>query len=306
MADLKVYHRLVSKSASEAVDNISFIDALVVDTCQRSLIISKRDQNLSANWECFSGKFAYALLLRIVAGLESRIVGETEIQSQFKEALLHANSKAELKPLQPWLQRVLSDVKSIRSKYLQNIGGSSYGTLARRLLSDTKQKYVLMIGAGQLAAGIIPYLNGATITCFNRNPSRAEKLRESLRSSVDISLADWNATSEPMAKADILIFCTPVNIAFEQRVIDELTRHRRLDCVEIVHFGGRVEELEHWQAFKLFYCLTHIFDVQADQNELKESKVEAARHACQDIADQRYLMDAITINHGWEDLAAFF
>ncbi|MCC7042289.1 MAG: hypothetical protein IT183_00360 [Acidobacteria bacterium] len=94
---------------------------------------------------------AYALLLEIVCGLRSPLIGETEVQAQFKEFLASAAARDNR-----WLkrvgQRVLGDAKRIRHKHLQGFGAHSYGRLAARHLIGTR---VAVVGTGALASEVV-------------------------------------------------------------------------------------------------------------------------------------------------------
>jgi glutamyl-tRNA reductase len=94
---------------------------------------------------------AYALLLEIVCGLRSPLIGETEVQAQFKSFMASLDPAADR-----WLrrlgERVLADAKSIRQRYLQGFGSHSYGWLAsRHIVGDC----VALIGTGALAHQVL-------------------------------------------------------------------------------------------------------------------------------------------------------
>jgi len=95
---------------------------------------------------------AYALLVEIVSGLRSPIVGETEVQSQFKTFLdsLDATEHGAVKRLG---QRVLADAKTIRHDHLQGVGAHSYGHLAAQHVPAGAR--VAVIGTGALAAEVL-------------------------------------------------------------------------------------------------------------------------------------------------------
>jgi glutamyl-tRNA reductase len=94
---------------------------------------------------------AYALLLEIVCGLRSPLIGETEVQAQFKSFMAALDPAADR-----WLrrlgERVLADAKSIREQYLQGFGSHSYGRLASRHIVGDR---VALIGTGALARQVL-------------------------------------------------------------------------------------------------------------------------------------------------------
>jgi glutamyl-tRNA reductase len=94
---------------------------------------------------------AYALLVEIVSGLRSPLIGETEVQAQFKAFLdtLDAQAHADLIRLG---QRVLTDAKLIRRRHLQGFGARSYSGLA--LGHIPPDAHVVLVGTGALAAEI--------------------------------------------------------------------------------------------------------------------------------------------------------
>jgi glutamyl-tRNA reductase len=98
-----------------------------------------------------TGADAYALLLEVVCGLRSPLIGETEVQAQFKQFL--ASPTVAANPgLQRLGQRVLGDAKRIRYKHLQGFGAHSYGQLtARHLVGD----HLVVIGTGALACQVV-------------------------------------------------------------------------------------------------------------------------------------------------------
>lgn len=94
---------------------------------------------------------AYELLLEVVAGLRSPLIGETEVQAQFKEFLASPAVRAD-RTLVRLGQRVLTDARRIRRKYLQGFGAHSYGRLAAAHLSTDR---AVVIGTGALASQVV-------------------------------------------------------------------------------------------------------------------------------------------------------
>ena len=112
---------------------------------------------------------AYALLLEIVCGLRSPLLGETEVQAQFKDFLAALDPVAER-----WLrrvgERVLADAKLIRHGFLQGFGAHSYGQIAVRYLEGDR---VALIGTGALAREVLVRVDPRLpVDVWRRRPDR--------------------------------------------------------------------------------------------------------------------------------------
>jgi glutamyl-tRNA reductase len=128
-------------------------------TCMREVSFVDSVPGAPQNLEgALRDEHAYAVLVEIVSGLRSPLIGETEVQAQFK-AFLDA-----LDPVtHGWLRRlgqhVLGDVKRIRTRHLQHVGAHSYGRLAARHVTA---RHVAVIGAGALARDVVTVLDQHT------------------------------------------------------------------------------------------------------------------------------------------------
>jgi glutamyl-tRNA reductase len=288
--------------------------AFVLDSCQRKLwvgIDSKRDLP-SAPYEIFRGIDAYAFLLSVATGLESQVVGETDIFGQIKEAwkqqseILPTEFKKELSP---WIQRLFEDTKEIRSLYLQNIGGSSYGSLLRKLLKDHQSLAkgpTLLIGAGQLAHSVAPYLMDHELLISNRTPLRAQELafelQEQNTSARVRALVSQDEELSALSNAAQVIVCVPLDPQRDARRIAALGDSR----AHIVHLGMRASETSAWTSMPGFHSLDEIFQIEKSVTAIRSIQVEKARSACREKSMLRALGGGSTsISHGWEDLAAF-
>lgn len=128
--------------------------------------------------EIYQGQQAYQFLLEIVCGLRSPLIGETEVQGQFKQfiARLQAEAPHFWANYAHLFQGLLAESKKIRSSHLVNLGSQSYGSLLRRRLVDQEQ--VTLIGAGQLVADLLPWLKKLKkIDIYTRRTEAAEKLK---------------------------------------------------------------------------------------------------------------------------------
>ena len=141
----------------------------VWETCLRSLVFTHPGHVAAPGDEFFVGHEAYRFLLEIVCGLHSPITGETEVMGQFK---IFAQTWTNLEPRRISLvQRLLNDAKTLRARYLSNLGTQSYGSWLRKNMVASR---IHVIGAGHLAQEILPYLEKqATVTIHTRRPTNA-------------------------------------------------------------------------------------------------------------------------------------
>jgi glutamyl-tRNA reductase len=125
-------------------------------TCLRDILfITDPPGALVAHEPVLTEAAAYALLLEVVCGLRSPLVGETEVQAQFK-AFLASLDPADDGWLQRLGQRVLADAKHVRTRHLQGFGAHSYARLALTRVTATR---LAIIGAGALAQEILQRLD---------------------------------------------------------------------------------------------------------------------------------------------------
>lgn len=163
--DLYIGHRRKPHVFSPAMDGA------VWATCLRSLAFGRHpmELGLSPTDEIYSHLNAYKFLLEIVCGLHSPILGETEVFGQFKN---FAQEWAKQSPDRaPLIQRVLSDAKLLRSKYLSHLGTQSYGSWLKRNL---KGGSVHILGGGQLVQEILPHIEkrAGKVFLHVRDPQR--------------------------------------------------------------------------------------------------------------------------------------
>jgi glutamyl-tRNA reductase len=127
--------------------------AILWRTCLREVVFltdgTDSDERGDAQAPVVTDAEAYALLLEIVCGLRSPLVGETEVQAQFK-AFLASLDRWRDAPLLRLGQRVLADAKVIRERHLQGFGAHSYGPLVARHVP--KGRRAILVGTGALAA----------------------------------------------------------------------------------------------------------------------------------------------------------
>lgn len=97
---------------------------------------------------------AYAHLLEVICGLDSPMIGETEVLHQFK--VFTAGLSSDHGMWREVTQSLLIDARAIRARHLIGLGSRSYGSAVRRLVADTPR--VALAGTGMLAKEIAPFL----------------------------------------------------------------------------------------------------------------------------------------------------
>ncbi len=151
-------------------------------------------------------------LIRVAGGMDSLVLGESEILGQLKKAWAEAREAETVGNLLDRLcQHAVTTAKAIRHQ--SAIGDEPISVaytaivLARRLFSDLDSRHVLLLGAGEMIELCARHLmqHGVTrLTIANRDFSRAEALASALNAT-PLALADLD---EVLPNADILISST--------------------------------------------------------------------------------------------------
>lgn len=253
--------------------------------------------------EVFEGVDAYRFLLRVATGLESQIVGETDIFGQLKEAWRKCADGFDTGIL---MQKLFEDTKDIRSRYLQNLGGASYGSLVRMMLRQSPGP-TLVVGAGQLAQSVAPFLLDQEIWLLNRSSEKLQDLYASLilqgqgdqKPRIRIISKDEEAMAWQEAAA--VVVCIPFDTVCDAERVSLRDGH----AGPVIHLGGHREEAGVWKALPNFQALDDLFALKKAQGDVRMTQVQQAARACDEKAKLRALGASITIPHGWEDLAVF-
>jgi hypothetical protein len=295
-----------------------------LDTCQRWIWVSDA-QNLgilvqeisqiggsNVFAEVFKGKEAYLFLLRLATGLLSEVVGETDIFGQFKEAWrqLSLQSSSKQAGISQWVQRVFEDTKEIRTQYLQSLGGSSYGSLVRKLLRDRDSSFqnpILVVGAGQIARSVAPLLLESELWLWNRDPIHLCAFYEDLLGRAQAPMKKIQTKEEEAQawkQASHIVICIPFDSTEDQRRIQWFLANPSPNRT-IIHLGGMKEQAGLWQSVPQFYCLSDLFALNGSLSKVRSVQVTQAERACEERAKLRALGVSLSIPHGWEDLACF-
>ncbi len=320
LAELTVLNRRTPERTPTAL----LPDACVLGTCLREVRIAMADAREqptgseadAAGYERYAGAEAYRFLLQLACGLESEIAGETEILGQIKQAWRdHEAAQPEAaKALRPWMQRLLQDTKEIRSEYVVSLGSATYGSLVRRLLGGALTGPTLLIGAGQLAETILPFLDNGEVLVWNRGRERSEAMLARQRvAQVEgrVHLLEASTAAEDAAwrRAHDVVICIPADAARDGQRVQLWHRHGQ-PAGRVLHLGIHDAEGTAWSGLPRLATLADLFGLRDTQASQRELQLARARRACLNKAQLARLDDADgsragSSNHGWEDLAVF-
>lgn len=181
----------VKKGSGEKASTLSPDAWSLFETCQRKIYISMiPDIDLSETKAEYieQGEFAYLTLLNVLCGMESRIVGETEVFGQFKLFVNNEEFAVHrwFKQFQRIAQDLIADVKDVRHHCMQGTGHRSYGSIIQTYVKDYHS--LAIIGGGHLVQKTLPYLNNSShqISIFLRSPIKAKALPERLMKNVTV------------------------------------------------------------------------------------------------------------------------
>ncbi|HVL15789.1 MAG TPA: glutamyl-tRNA reductase [Gemmata sp.] len=171
-------------------------------------------------------------LFRVASGLDSVVVGETQIAGQVKEAYELAQRAGATGPLVHALfPAALRVSKRVRSETRVGEGHASVSSAAvefvREVFETFTDKTVLVIGAGEmgrLTLNHIRELNPARVLVTNRSPERAEAVAAEHGGQV----VPWDQLDDALALADIVLSTTGApEYVVSRRRFDEKVRPRR-------------------------------------------------------------------------------
>lgn len=178
---LKLWNFSSGTHPEEEFNGTSF----VLKTCQRTLVLAFNDHpfvegSLPAH-KLHTAEEAYLFLLETICGLNSKLIGENEIVSQFKAAYqIYTQSTFKNTKLLQILEKLFKDAKDIRTQYLIGISQKTYASLTRKhLIQKAKAAHVVVVGSGALAEDLInQFKKKALVSICARNSTRAQELAE--------------------------------------------------------------------------------------------------------------------------------
>lgn len=211
----------------------SILENVIISTCNRTEIFAVVDQihtgryyikRFLANWFqmdmqilepyllFFEEEEAVKHLYRVTSGLDSLIIGETQILGQVKDAFTSAQTIGTTGTILNQLFREsVHFAKNVHHtmKINENAVSISYAAVevVKKACVDVANKKTVIVGAGKMGVLAIQNMLGAKIadvTLLNRTSARAEDVAEKL----GIQWSDYASLSEQLKHADIVITST--------------------------------------------------------------------------------------------------
>jgi glutamyl-tRNA reductase len=256
-------------SESELVDAMkqlqqqkSILENVIVSTCNRTEVYAVVDQlhtgryyikSFLANWfhmeidaltpylNIMENEAAVEHLFRVASGLDSMILGETQILGQVKSSYLLAQEHGTIGTIFNQLfKQAVTFAKRAHSE--TEIGANavsvSYAAveLAKKIFGDLSSKHVLIIGAGKMGELAAQNLYGSgvgKVTVVNRTLEKAEQLAKKFSGAAK-SLSELSCA---LLEADIVISSTGAKdyiITKEMMVhVEKMRKGRPLFMVDI-------------------------------------------------------------------------
>lgn len=171
-------------------------------------------------------------LFSLAAGLDSMVLGETEIFGQIKDAYAAAHAAGTTaRQLNKLFQESFRIGKAVRHNTQIQRGSTSVGSvaveLAEKIFGDLRDSHVMLLGAGDMSRRCAQSLQsrGAKgIIVSNRSHQRAVELAQEMNGRA-ISFDEWPAHT---AHVDIIISSTaaPHTVIHPEQVLPSLLRRR--------------------------------------------------------------------------------
>jgi glutamyl-tRNA reductase len=238
-------------SANELVAMTGVLEGVVISTCNRTEfylvapdarealqrlethLAEKTEHHKHAEPHFYRMEKAEAArhLCRVVSGLDSMMLGETEIFGQVKQAYQAAlDAGATAGVLNKVFQRAFGVGKKVRTETTIQTGSTSVGNvavdLAEKIFGHLKNSEVMILGAGEMSritAQSLVSRGARSIFVSNRSFDRAAELADEMGGTA-VRFDEWQSVLE---RVDIVISSTGAPHAIVQRADVEKARRAR-------------------------------------------------------------------------------
>jgi glutamyl-tRNA reductase len=294
-------------------------EAAILSTCNRTEIyvvgevaVARRLERFLQKFQAVHGPVQWALkdlstalyrqqdaasathLFRVASGLESLVLGESEILGQVKTTMESAREQGALGPLLDELfRRAITCGKRVREQTGIGRGAMNVGSaaveLARQIFGSLKGRNVLILGAGKmssLTARSLVMSGAHEVIVANRTHQRAQELAATLRlAGADAEAVFWDELPQRLVAADIVIASThaPHVILTSAQVASAMKarRHRPLFLIDIA-VPRDIEADAHQLDDVFLYNIDDLQSVVAGNRAARENELPRAEALIED------------------------
>ncbi len=237
------------------------------------------------------GVAAVKHLFSVACGLDSMVIGETEITGQIKNAYQAAQQVGLTgRVLNRWFQTALQVAKEVRTRTGIGRGATSVGSVAVELAEkvfagDLSDKTVMILGAGKMGEACVRHLaKGGTrsVLVANRSLERARALAKEFGGRA----LSFEERMTAMIEADIVVSSTgsPTTVLHKDEIAAILPArsNRPLVLVDIAvprDIAANVEELDN----VYLYNIDHLEAIVRENSRMREQELSK----CNEITTRR-------------------
>ncbi len=282
----------------------SILENVIVSTCNRTEIFAVVDQlhtgryyikQFLADWfdeekasfssflQIVENDGAMEHLFRVITGLDSMVLGETQILGQVKQAFLTAQKMGTTGTvLNELFKQAITFGKRVQKDTAigKQAVSVSYAAveLAKKIFGDLKKKRVVILGAGKMGELAVKNLQGSgtnDITVVNRTREKADALAKKFAARAETI----DRLPIVLQEADILITSTgSTSIILSKELVEAVQKERKGNPLFLVDIAVPrdidpfVSELEN----------TFLYDID-DLQHIVDENLEARKEAAEQI-----------------------
>lgn len=281
------------------------LEAVVVCTCNRTelYVITQQpwpvlkwlsdwvQQPLESFTYTYQQHGAFEHLLRVLIGLDSKIVGETPIVHQIKAAWDQAAEIRSIPQLRSCLDQALHKAKNIRllSKIDQfhHVISLTIFQLASHIFMQPKALRVLCIGAGAMITELVPFWQHRVqqLTFINRTLSTAQQLAERYQAQA----LPWEQLTTSLGQHDLIIIATSAGkIILTEAMIRQALKSNHRSSVLLIDLALPRNVAPSCGALKpiFLYHIDALQDAVAKQHQLQRQRLEIANQQVELAVDE--------------------
>ncbi|OGS43438.1 MAG: glutamyl-tRNA reductase [Elusimicrobia bacterium RIFOXYD2_FULL_34_15] len=191
-----------------------FVPSVIISTCNRTEYYFDKKNNIYENnsFKNLSGIDAIRHLFRLASGIESQIIGESEILSQIKQAYYNS---IKLGMTNSFFNKIFQNAIKV-GKYVRNETSISDGNISfasiifnksKEYFKDISNKNIFILGTGEMAKKMLKYFSAvqANVSVVSgKNYNRAALLASEYK----VLINGFNEFKDSINIADIIITAT--------------------------------------------------------------------------------------------------